>query len=234
MAFSIAVSKGDDTIESCPYIEKKRIEQLSKSIKKTDVFEKIYESLKQEVIKINLCEVAEGIGAETIEDGIKIVSMGREFLVKNNGEIVSEGKANIWAKILLLIYIKTGGTGQIKNQWISFSDLKGGAIKIEAIKKEAEKPLTELFRREPDYIIKILNRLGAEDVKGQPADYAWRFFLLPKIPVLILYWKPDEEFPPNVKLLFDSTADFFLDVESLVFLCEGFVKMLEQMIKASK
>ncbi len=51
--------------------------------------------------------------------------------------------------------------------------------------------------------------------------------LLPKIPIIILYWLEDDEFPPVIKMLFDSTADRFLDVESLIFLVEGLVKNIE-------
>ena len=45
--------------------------------------------------------------------------------------------------------------------------------------------------------------------------------------MLLLYWPHDEEFPSKLKILFDATADRFLDVESLTFLIEGLVKNIE-------
>jgi hypothetical protein len=44
---------------------------------------------------------------------------------------------------------------------------------------------------------------------------------------MILYWPADSEFASKVKILFDSTADRFLDVESIMFLVEGLVYNLE-------
>lgn len=53
-------------------------------------------------------------------------------------------------------------------------------------------------------------------------------FLLIKAPaVIILYWPADIEFESKVKVLFDSTADKFLDVESILFLAEGLVYNIE-------
>ena len=62
---------------------------------------------------------------------------------------------------------------------------------------------------------------------GTPAPVAWKIFALPRVPVLLLYWPHDEEFPSKIKILFDATADRFLDVESLTFLIEGLVKNIE-------
>jgi hypothetical protein len=44
---------------------------------------------------------------------------------------------------------------------------------------------------------------------------------------VILYWPEEDEFPSKVKILFDRTADKFLDVESIIFLVEGFAKNIE-------
>ncbi len=221
MAFAIAVSKGDTEIQSCPYLNEENVKTLSKSIKKIDIKEKIYENLKDEIQKINLRDVADGIGAVITDEGITIRSLGKEFLIKDSGEIITDGEVSIWAKILLLIYIKMGGKGDISNKWVAFDELKGGVVKIEALRKEFEIPLSDMLKNDLDPIERIFKILGAEEVNDQPSDMAWKMFLLPKVPILILYWRADDEFPPNVKALFDSTTDRFLDVESLVFLCEG-------------
>jgi hypothetical protein len=44
---------------------------------------------------------------------------------------------------------------------------------------------------------------------------------------MILYWPSDSEFESKVKVLFDSTADRYLDVESIMFLVEGLVYNIE-------
>jgi hypothetical protein len=47
---------------------------------------------------------------------------------------------------------------------------------------------------------------------------------------MILYWPADIEFASKVTVLFDSTADKFLDVESIMFLVEGLVYNIETVL----
>jgi len=73
----------------------------------------------------------------------------------------------------------------------------------------------------------LLSRKDAKKQDGFPTPNAWKAYLLPKMPVLILYWPEEEEFASKVKILFDSTADRFLDAESIIFLVEGLVRNME-------
>jgi len=71
--------------------------------------------------------------------------------------------------------------------------------------------------------------LGAAPAHGFAADYAWTMNLLPKVRTLFLYRSGDEEFPSSMKILFDGITGQFLDVESLMFLCEGLIHSLTMM-----
>jgi hypothetical protein len=60
------------------------------------------------------------------------------------------------------------------------------------------------------------------------ADAAASFTLCEKLPVALLYWAGDEEFPAEAKLLFDETiaAHFALDIvfALAVGVCEEFAR----------
>ena len=73
----------------------------------------------------------------------------------------------------------------------------------------------------------MLSRMGTKKKRDFPTEHAWQLFLLPKLPLIVLYWPREEEFPARVKILFDSSADRYLDAESLIFLVEGLVKNIE-------
>lgn len=100
-------------------------------------------------------------------------------------------------------------------------------LKYATFKGECEDALNVLFSNSMDKAASVLTRLGAIEQDGFHARCAWRIYLLPKIPVLILYWKDEEDFPSQTKILFDSVSDRFLDVESLVFLVEGLIENIE-------
>ncbi|RPI35380.1 MAG: DUF3786 domain-containing protein, partial [Nitrospiraceae bacterium] len=90
-----------------------------------------------------------------------------------------------------------------------------------------EEPLREMLDKDPQKVTHLLSRSGAETRGGFPTEHSWHIPLLPRIPVIVLYWPADSEFGSKVKVLFDSTADKFLDVESIMFLVEGLVYNIE-------
>lgn len=230
MAFSVAAAKGDEAFESCPYLENAKIKALTQTIKQADWRENLIKSLKEEMKGIDLKEAASGIGASIVENGIKIFFLGRDFLVDSGLEISSNGTITPWEKILLLLYIKMQGKSKLAGKWVSFGELKGGYVKVEAIKKECEKPLTDLVKERFEEVEQVLKKIGAKDESGHISDRAWQLFMLPKIPILIQYWAAVEDFPLAIKVLFDESAVDFLDIESLVFLGEGLVSKVEQLM----
>lgn len=227
MPFALSVIKGDAELSECPCLTEKEIEALKSVIKKTDWREELISSLKEEVKDIDFSNVAEGIGAELKENTLVINCMGREFTITPDGEITTRGHMTPWIKILLLHYIRTAGKGSLSGKWVSYGELRAGMVKASSFQRDCEEPIKELFDRNFDGAIMALNRLGTKKTDDFPAKQAWHLFLLPKIPVIILYWPKEEEFESKVKIIFDSTADRFLDAESIIFLVEGLVKNIE-------
>ena len=60
------------------------------------------------------------------------------------------------------------------------------------------------------------------------ADISLVLHPLPKIPLLIRYWKPDDGLESSLNLLFDSTAEDNLTIESIYALGTGLVQMFEK------
>ncbi|QWR77440.1 DUF3786 domain-containing protein [Candidatus Magnetomonas plexicatena] len=235
MALAILISKGSKTIDACPYLSKETVERLSGSIKTVDVTETILENLRVETEKINLEAAAAAIGAQIVENGIKIRCMGADYIIEKTGSIKTNAPVNVWINILLLIYVKMGSglkDHQLSDapiRWVSFDELKSGSMKTNSYKKESEIPLTTMFENDYTLTVDALMRIGAERYSDQPSDDAWIVYLLPKIPVLILYWKGDGEFPAAVKVLFPHDTDTFMDVESIIFLMRETVIALKEL-----
>lgn len=230
MAFALSVIKGERGIEECPHLDKTIADQIKNKIVTTDWKEELIDSLKKEVSKIDFERIAEGIGAKTVRRNLNIKCLGIEYQVDGNGNIRTKGHINPWIKILLLHYIRTGGRSKLSGRWVSFAELKGGMVKAQSFARDCEDPLRRIIDRHADHFFDILSVLSGKPVEGQPADYAWIIYPLPKVPFLILYRRPDEDFDSTLKILFDATADEYLDVESLIFLGEGLVEMFKRII----
>jgi len=227
MPFALAVLRGESDLSECLYLTQKKIDEIKSSLVQSDWREELILKLKEDIKNIKFSDVAEGIGAELKDGVMSIKCLGREFTIDRDGEIKTHGHITPWIKILLLHYVRTAGKGNLSGRWVSYSELKAGMIKASSFLRDCEEPLKDLFISDFDKTEKALNRLGAERREGFTSKYAYHLYLLPKIPVMIIYWPQEDEFDPKVKILFDSIADKFLDAEALIFLVEGLVKNIE-------
>ena len=233
MPFALSLIKGDAELSECPYMTEDAVTELKKKIVHSDWREDLILRLREEIRNIGFSDVASHIGAELKGRALSIKCMGREFTIDPGGEVTTKGFITPWIKILILHYIKTGGSADLTGKWVSFSELKSGMVKASSFTRECEEPLREMLDKDFQKVTQLLSRFGGESRYDFPTEHAWHFLLLPKMPVVILYWPADIEFGSKVKVLFDSTADKFLDVESIIFLVEGLVYNIEAALSRS-
>lgn len=227
MPFAISVIKGDTPLEECPLLPPEEIALLKPSLVQGDWREELILKLSEEVSHLNLADIAPGIGAAMDGDDLKLLCFGREFTVTSAGGISAAGAMTPWIRILILHYIRTAGKADLTGKWVTYSALKSGMMKASSFLRECENPMLELFTADPEKAAAALLRMGAQKTAGFPTEDAWILSLLPKVPLAVLHWPAEEEFPARVSVLFDSTADQYLDVESIMFLVEGLIKHME-------
>jgi hypothetical protein len=233
MAFALSLLKGESELSGCPYLSEDEICQLKDSIKLSDWREELIRNLQEDVSNVPFDEIAEDIGATIQNDGIILGCLGREFFIRQDGSIETKGHITPWIKILILHYIKTCGKAPLSGKWVSYGELKSGMMKAASFQRDCEEPLRELFDTNFKKTSGVLSSLGAEKSDEFPTESAWNIYLLPRIPVGILYWAKEDEFESKAKILFDSSADKFLDAEAIIFLLEGLVKNIEMQISRS-
>lgn len=105
---------------------------------------------------------------------------------------------------LFIIYylLKSKGT-EVWNEWISEKDIPGG---VTFFRGPHEIPTHLISGRYSNDINEFRKR--CEQLHGIPidmADSAYRFKITSHIPVAVLYWKGDDDFPPESKILYDKT-----------------------------
>jgi hypothetical protein len=230
MPFALSVIKGDAGLADCPLLTEDEIRDLENSITQSDWQEELIQSLRLKIRDVDLSAITEDLGGNYRDGRLFMNCLGREFEIFPGGDIRSQGHMTQWIKILLLHYINTHGKAVLSGKWVSFSELRSGMVKASSFLREAEDPIKELFEVSLEKVSASITRLGAKQSGDFPTPHAWILFLLPKVPVVILYWPEEDEFPAKVKILFDQTADRFLDVESLMFLLEGLVKNIERVL----
>ncbi len=130
----------------------------------------------------------------------------------------SAEKVPIRDKILILHYLTQAKGTAATNELITFRELSGGNVYHPTFTKRTMKPLSERFGKEPALLVRACERLG-----GQQADYgdtAVTINAFSRVPITLVLWQGDDEFPPQLNLLFDANISDYLETEDVTILCE--------------
>ena len=149
-----------------------------------------------------------------------------------DGEVSSVGKeaaVPLRDKILILHYFTQAKGTPLTNKLISFKELPEGTHYFPTFYLRAIKSLVSCFGKEPHRLLDI-----AKNLDGRKADYgdaAVTINAFSRVPITLVLWQGDDEFPPEGSIMFDSTISDYLPTEDIIVLCETTVRRL---VKAAK
>jgi hypothetical protein len=102
-------------------------------------------------------------------------------------------------------------------EWISFKETRDGKLFWPAFQESAIKPLVQSFEMDPEGLVRNLSeRLGGRMVEG--GDVAIEVAAFPGVLVRLIFWKGDEELPPEASLLFDRGLTEIYSTEDVAVL----------------
>lgn len=222
MACAVQVLRRMLPLSECREIDEHSMREIEEMLSDTgDWKERRLKELFDEISAAGFSAVPRDTGVLVEDDLLKIVYMGREITLGRTG---FEGGLDILDRLLILMYIRQAGSGALSGIWNAFRDFKDGLIRSESFHGACEIPLATMFEHNQEGIIHSLTSAGAEKVKGFSTEHSYVIYALPKLPLLVLLWPGDEEFGADCKVLFDSTATVFLDVEALLYLGMALVR----------
>lgn len=116
------------------------------------------------------------------------------------------------------------------NEWVSFTDLPDGRFYNQAFQSYTGDKLATSIETNFEKFSKVALRLNGSLL--EMADISYRFLFLPKVPVAVVFWKGDEDFPPSCQILFDSSARFYLPTDACAILGSMLTQMILKQIKS--
>jgi hypothetical protein len=121
----------------------------------------------------------------------------------------------------------------VTGSWIAFQEVPDGRFYLDAFMKRAKVPLVKAFGSEPEQLVKIAARAyGAEP--SDHGDISVKIRALPLVPIALILWKGDDEFPPEGNVLFDGNISKILSAEDIAWLAGAVVYPLMGMVKTQK
>ena len=138
-----------------------------------------------------------------------------EFEFKDINDLNKE--VPIQEQIILLHYLISAGKIEKKSgKWISYREIPGASFYFEAFVKRAINPLKKRFGDNPATIAEPAGKLFGASIETGDAGY--EFYLLPKVPLQLIIWMGDEEFPSEANILFDESIGALLSPEDVAWL----------------
>ena len=248
LAFAAAVTKGGESPEKCPYVDlsglgeefsatdrgKDGLEGVGKLLDEKDMALVAY--LKNKTSNIDFSQAAEAIGCRWSgpeKDCLLLQFLGRDVELSHDGILIDGEEAeDPRDQILLYNYVHFGGGDEPEREWIGMESLPNSISKVRTLRVYCEERIASHFTAKTDLLIDLAPSLGAVRQENPEQSCSAAFFVsaLPRLPLFVLFWDEDKDdgFPAKVKVLFDRRVNDFLDIESLVFVCE---RMAERWVK---
>jgi len=147
----------------------------------------------------------------------------RLSLSLEDGHIHDELRDTMVPEIEASVYCILSGYADAKaspetNQPISFAQLPGGRAYYNAFKRRAVQQIERVFGSNPKTLYKAAELLDATRLSY--GDYSVKTYALPLVPVYIILWSTNSEFPPSANILFDSSVSHYLSTEQTGMLGE--------------
>jgi len=233
LAFAAAVFKGQKQLHDCPHLESEIIERFEGKTEKRRTIEddrnESMEQLKRKISKIDLSSAAKRLGARFSDDKLTIKILGKDFSVDSKGNLSSDIHIHPWIATPVFNYIIEGAGIPVSGKWVPFRELKNGKTWGPLFGQRCEKPLKKVADTYTDLFEDMIHIFNGKQVEKQyDADISLVLHPLPKVPILICYWKPEDGLESSFHFFFDSTAQENLNIESLYALGTGLARMFEK------
>lgn len=131
--------------------------------------------------------------------------------------------------IMLHYFIQAKGTPPA-GKLITFRELPEGGVYQPTFAKRTVQPLLDNFGKDAGSLL-----LSSQPLGGYKADYgdtAITIHAFSRVPITIVIWQGDEEFPSQGNVLFDANITDYLPTEDITVLCEIITWRLVRYLKA--
>ena len=132
-------------------------------------------------------------------------------------------------KILILHYFLRATGRPLSGKIITYKELQEGINYYPTFFKRAIEPIINNFKDEPPKLLDISAKLGGR--KSDFGDIAVTINAFPYVPLTIVLWQGDKEFPADGNIMFDSTITEYLPTEDITILCEVIAWKIVRLLK---
>lgn len=235
LAFAAAVLKEEKQPSDCRYLDQATLARLGGAISRQVNIESIrneqLKELKAKIAKCDLISRAGLLGATSIDNSVRIRCLGKDFEIDAQGEAASQCHTHAWFTLPLLDYVLNSKGVMPSGTWVPFRELPQGKTWNPLFEQRCEKPLKRIADSHSDLFESLVRMFsGTSASRVFNSDISVVLFPLPRVPMLVCYWRPEDGMESQLHLFFDDTAERNISIESLFTMATGIVRMLERIM----
>jgi hypothetical protein len=122
-----------------------------------------------------------------------------------SGQYADTGdNVNTFDLTMLAYYFDVCDGNPMTNEWIAFNQIPGGLFYAQAFQGYSGDELAKIFGNDAESFIDANEKLGGR--REFFGNVAYSYQVLPRVPIMVVCWLGDEDFPPSYRMLFDSNA----------------------------
>ncbi|MGB5987506.1 MAG: DUF3786 domain-containing protein [Desulfobacterales bacterium] len=234
LAFAGAVYQNRRQLADCPHLEPAVIERYRDAADAPSPLEAEGEAYLQallaQVQDLDFVEAARRTGGELRNGKLTLKVLGKDLSVDRQGRLSADIHVNPWVATPYLNYLLHSQGRLPSGNWVPFRELEGGRERAALFQKRCELELKKLADRSTDFFDDIIHMFSGKQVARQfAADISVVLHPLPRVPLMICYWKPEDGLGSSLNLFFDQTADANLDIGSLFSIGAGIALMFHKL-----
>lgn len=234
LAFAGAVFKGHRNIDACPKLDPSTVARFSATGPADRGIEEnrqaALEALQRQIAGIDFYEAAQRTGGRVHQGRLVVKILGKDFAVDRAGTLYSDIHVNPWIAAPFLDYVLNAQGAEPTGRWVSFRELKGGQDRHALFQKRCEAALQQVADNTTDLFDDMVHLFAGRQVAEQfQSDISVVLHPLPKVPIMICYWRPAEGLEASLNIFFDETADRNLEIGSIFSLGAGLAQMFQKL-----
>ena len=235
LAFAVAVMQGQKRLADCPYLPEEVGAQAEdpggqRPQAGDDIQQRVL-AMQAEVRQGDLAQAAQRLGLPLRDNRLIVACLGKEFSLGPDG-IVSSCHVNPWLSLPILDYALHGAGLEPRGRWLPLRELPGGADWGNFFEHRCEKPLKKVIDEYTDLFELIMDVFAGQPAPEQfDSDIAVLIHPLPRLPILLCYWKPEDGMDSALHMFFDASAEENLSIDSIYILGVGLVTMFEKIAR---
>ena len=187
-------------------------------MEKSAVFEQTYRRYLAEIGTRDYLARADLLGVEADGEALIIPLYNRTYSVSSTGITALDGALpNDAVRVILAKYVLTcpDQLPPLSSTWMTYREFRDAGPLVTYFTSNTNKSIEQHFSGAVARLERSCKELGARIEDNDAYDLSVRFQALPRIPVVLNYNDADEMFPAACSILYQASAEHFLDMECL-------------------